>query len=139
MQASELKTTGKQLFKVCLGGELGDLCEIEVAIDFDMPDVRENIIGMSLFWHRCPSADSPFEVHLQAWLQKLANYCFYNTIGEGWWHDDLVESFNNKAEGYIPLDGSRGILLKSSWIREIYDNEFEIVENTEYEGQVEPN
>ena len=138
MQASELKTTGKQLFKVRLGGEFGDLCEIEVAIDFDMPDVRENIIGMSLFWHGYPSADAPFEMHLQAWLQRLANYCFYNTIEEDLVPEELVESFDT-AEGYIPLDGSRGILLKSSWIRDIYDNEFEIVENTEYEGQVEPN
>ena len=138
MQSSELKTTGKQLFKVCFDGNFGDLCEIEVAIDFDIPEVKQYIRMMSLFWHGCPSADAPFKVHLQAWLQKLANYCFYNTIGEDWWHDDLVESFN-KAEGYIPLDGSRGILLKSSWIRSVYDHEFEIVENTEYEGQVEPN
>lgn len=138
MQASELKTTGKQLFKISLDGQFGDLCEIEVAIDFDMPDVKENIIGMSLFWHGHPPKTEPFEVHLKAWLQKLANYCFYNTIGEDWWYDDLVESFN-KAEGYIPLDGSRGILLKSSYIRSIYDHEFEIIENTEYEGQVEPN
>ena len=127
------KYTGKKLFKVINNQFDFHQCHINVAIDFDFPNVREKIKEMSCFWSDHPAESAPFERHLDFWLQILAN--------EAVWlkYDKLFNDYGMQREfiereGYLPLDGSHGIALIHTEIPDIDYLDFEIHSVTDFNG-----
>ena len=82
MNPDEFKTTGKQLFTIRESGLMDDY-EVNVAIDFDFPGVKEKIKEMSMFWGGHPPETDPFEEHLDFLLRLIATDTFYLKTGEG--------------------------------------------------------
>lgn len=131
----ELNTTGKQLFIIREDGLMDDY-EVQVAIDFDFPEVREKIKDMSMFWSGHPEESEPFEEHLDFLLRLIATYVFYLKNGERFNDYDVAKEFAER-EGYYPLDGTHGILVKTSYFPEIGMDSFRVAEQKNYTGVFE--
>ena len=135
MNPDEFKTTGKQLFTIRESGLMDDY-EVNVAIDFDLPGVKEKIKEMSMFWGGHPPETAPFEEHLDFLLRLIATDTFYLKTGEGLNDYGVVQEFSER-EGYYPLDGSHGILVRSSHFPDIGMDTFEVGTQKEYPGSFE--
>ncbi len=135
MNPDEFKTTGKQLFTIRESGLMDDY-EVNVAIDFDFPGVKEKIKEMSMFWGSHPPETDPFEEHLDFLLRLIATDTFYLKTGEGLNDYGVVQEFSER-EGYYPLDGSHGILVRSSHFPDIGMDTFEVGTQKEYPGSFE--
>lgn len=130
----EWNTTGKQLFVIREDGLLDDH-EVLVAIDFDFPKVRENIKEMSMFWGGHPGESAPFEEHLDFFLRLTASRVFYLKM-DGYNDYSVAKEFS-EMEGYCPLDGTHGILVKTSFFPEIDMDTFRVAEQQPYTGSFE--
>ena len=135
MNPDEFKTTGKQLFTIRESGLMDDY-EVNVAIDFDFPGVKEKIKEMSMFWGSHPPETDPFEEHLDFLLRLIATDTFYLKTGEGLNDYGVVQEFSER-EGYYPLDGGHGILVRSSHFPDIGMDTFEVGTQKEYPGSFE--
>ncbi len=131
LKTSALVTTGKQLITV-QHGWVSDI-EVSVAIDFDFPEVKQKIKDMSLFWSGHPTETAPFEEHLVFWLGVLANEAYVIKVGENYNNYGVCRAFNEN-EGYWPLDGTHGIILKSVCGPVLESDEYEISSQEAYTG-----
>lgn len=132
MNFNELKTTGKRLF-IIRPYEMLDEYEVQIAIDFDFPDVKEKIKEMSLFWGGHPPEEAAFEEHLDFVLRLIAAETYYIKVGKGYNDYGVREEFTDK-EGFYPLDGSNGIFLEETSFPEIDMDEFIVGVQQEYTG-----
>lgn len=128
-------TTGKQLFIIQEYG-LMDNYEVQVAIDFDFPDVHKKIKDMSMYWSGHPEESAPFEEHLDFFLRVLASDVFYLKTSDNLNNYGVAKSFCEQ-DGYYPLDGSQGILIKSSCFPGIDSDSFAVKWQKEYKGDFE--
>lgn len=125
-------TTGKQLFTIQEDGLMDDY-EVQVAIDFNFPDVHEKIKNMSMYWSGHPEKSAPFEEHLDFFLRVLASDVFYLKTSNNLNDYGVAKLFCQK-DGYYPLDGSQGILIKSSFFPGIDSDSFAVKWQKEYRG-----
>lgn len=131
----ELNITGKQLFIIREDGLMDDY-EVQVAIDFDFPCVKEKIKNMSMFWSGHPEESAPLEEHLDFLLRLIAVDTFYLKNGEGYNDYGVAKEFAER-EGYYPLDGSHGILVKTSYFPEVDMDSFRVKTQKAYTGEFE--
>ena len=136
MNPDEFKTTGKQLFTIRESGLMDDY-EVNVAIDFDFPGVKEKIKEMSMFWGSHPPETDHFEEHLDFVLRLIASDVFYMKKGEGLNDYGVAKEFSEREGYYFPLDGSHGILVRSSHFPDIGMDTFEVGTQKEYPGSFE--
>lgn len=104
--------------------------EIKIQIDFDVPDVEENIKLMVEFWYgwedRLAMEDGDY---VDTFLKQLASNALRLSI-EGNSLQGILHYFEN-AEGWMTLDGSRGIEILSVDSYSIEEYQFDIISEEE--------
>lgn len=100
----KINETGTQQFTLeneCFHG-------VVIEIDWDFPNVRENIKEISMFFSGHPHVDAPFEEHLRNALELMANAVAYEVVVEDNYGKYLIEALNRR-EGFFRFDGKYGI------------------------------
>ncbi|QRQ81091.1 hypothetical protein [Paralysiella testudinis] len=91
---------------------------------------------MSVFWSGHPKESAPLEEHLDFLLRLIASDVFYLKIGEGYNDYGVAREFAGRVR-YYPLDGTHGILVKTSFFPEVGMDSFRIAEQKAYNGAFE--
>lgn len=132
MSTKQLKTAeykGVQQFKV--KHQWMDDVECVIEIDFDYPNIFENMKEHYLFYHKLKDENDKVEI-LNRFLQHIGAAVWfvsasgrYNTYGV---RDEVSE-----MEGYPKLDGTTGIKLMAHEHPEVSNSDFDIEITQDYE------